>query len=537
MPDTMHAQPEVPARLAGASLSARAMTVVLGVLLGGAALLTLSTGLYQLSRPYDGLHAWIPAHLGIMARNFAQRGVIATHGVPLQNNELPGVEPDVYIHWPPLLPILLGELFRLTGVNEAAVRIFMLLVLVGAAFALGALGAECCGRNAGVFAAFAWLTMPVVVLFSKESMHLNLAIPLMVVAVLAHIKALKHKPVDWRWGGLSVLCWSLAALSSWEPVLAAPALLLLAVIRRNRDERRMALLSTLAVGASILAVLTVFLASYPAHAQQLWETVRYRLGLSYALPTRVPFHALADQRWYQSLPQPDWSTKLLTFGSRLHRLIGPIILLAFAVAAIWLWIERKAHGTASCLIAAVGLISPAALWYCVMTNHVYQHNVEMLLWTPAFALAAAFAYTAIEQLFAKWPHYRVLAVVLIAGCGSVMLMPLIGNAESRFFYPPQISWIVAYAHDIDRSTEPDAVVLTPEASMMTVYYSHRHIVRFVDNDKTLADVRSSMRGVFTGYPLYLAIPKEEIQRFPDALKTCPTVAQQPSLVLLKLPPE
>lgn len=511
------------------------MTAVLATLLVFAFLVTLVTGLHRISRPYDGQQMWMPASLGVMGRSFAEHGIIATHGVPLQNNQLPGVQPDVYIHWPPLLPILLGEIFRVTGVSEAGARMLLLLALAGSVLGVYGIGAECCGPNAGMLAAFTWLTLPVVVVFSKESMQLNLAIPFLLAAIFCYIKATRQSPMRRGWIALTLICWCLAALSSWEPVLAAPGLLLLALFTRDRNQRRLALLSTIAVTATVAAVFTVFLTSYPAHAEQLWETVRYRLGFPFAFPAKMPFHAFIDQRWLRSHSQVDGLTKLLVLYGRFGELIGPVPLLLSVVGLMWLWVERKSHPAGRCLVAAVGALSPAVLWYGVMTNHVFYHNVEMLLWTPAVAITAAFGYTAIEQLSAQHQRYSALGVFVVAACGLAMLVPLLRDTKSRFLHPEQTSWIVAYGHDIDRATEPNAVVLTPEATMMTVYYCHRHLVRNVDGDAGLAEILPAMHGVFPNHPIYLAIPKKELNDFGSALRTYPTVDTEPSLVLLKIP--
>lgn len=518
----------------GSPILSRAMFVTVGVLLGLAALLTLGTALHHTSRPFDGQQAWISAHVGVMARNFAQLGVIATKGVPQQNNPIPGVEPDVYIHFPPLLPMVLGEIFRLAGPTEQAARMFMLLVLLGTATAIGALANECCGKKAAMFAVFTWLTMPVVVLFSKELIHQNLAMMFLVLAVLGYVKATKQSSMDRRWAMLSLVCWSLAALSSWEPVLAAPVLLLVGVLHGGRDERRLAWLSTLVVGISVAAVLALFLFAYPANASQLWETIRYRLGLAYAPPSHVPFHALAEQRWFRALPQPDWSTKLAFLRQRFAGLIGPVPLVALAIAALWIWKDRTAQASRVRFLAIVGLMSSAVVWYCVMTNYTFQHNMDFLIWAPAFAFAASLAFAALEQTFSKSPKYGLIAVLVIAVCGIWMLRAPFWDMENHYLAPEKPSWTVAYGHDIDRLTEPNAVVLTPEPSMMPVFYSHRHLILFVEDDATLAQVLPQMRGVFVGSPVYLAIPRQQLQSFPAAQRVFPVAGSAGSLVLLKL---
>ena len=83
---------------------------------GIAALLTLVYWLGELNYPFPlEPHAWASAHMAVLARSFAELGVVHLHGVPLQNNLPAGAQLDTYGHWPPLYPMLLSVAFRIFG--------------------------------------------------------------------------------------------------------------------------------------------------------------------------------------------------------------------------------------------------------------------------------------------------------------------------------------------------------------------------------------------------------------------------------------
>src|SRR5436190_21735478 len=113
----------------------RRVTVLFSVWLGVAVLLTVIANKSALSIPFD----WMSADSSVIAQSFVHNGVLALGGVPINNNPPLGLQPDAYIHWPPLFQILLSVAFRAFGESEVVGYSFMCLILFANSLALYAL--------------------------------------------------------------------------------------------------------------------------------------------------------------------------------------------------------------------------------------------------------------------------------------------------------------------------------------------------------------------------------------------------------------
>jgi hypothetical protein len=96
--------------------------------------------------------------------------------------------------------------------------------------------------------------------------------------------------------------------------------------------------------------------------------------------------------------------------------------------------------------------------------------------------------------------------------------------------------MVEFAHEIEAATQDGAVVLVPEISMVPVYYARRHLIRGITGDDQLDRARESLRGVFPGSPVFLALRPQEEGRFARALRRFPVLRRTSRLVLLSLGP-
>jgi len=91
------------------------------------ALIALYARLLHLS--FDGdYQGWASASCMTMAHSFNQLGALHLHFVPVQNNLPLGSDPDVYLHWPPLFPLLLSVVTRVLGDHESSGRLFALTI-------------------------------------------------------------------------------------------------------------------------------------------------------------------------------------------------------------------------------------------------------------------------------------------------------------------------------------------------------------------------------------------------------------------------
>ncbi|MFH0350630.1 MAG: ArnT family glycosyltransferase [Chromatiales bacterium] len=515
-------------------LGTRVLASTPAALLAVAALLTVAANHVIARRPFDGeSHPWVSAHFGTMARAFVERGVLPLRMIPIQNNPPLGNEPDAYTHWPPLFPILLSGAFRAFGESEAVARGVMLVIAAASCVALWALVRACAGPGAGLLAAFGVLVTPVFIASGNTVFHLPLATLFLTLAVLGFVRATEGERLGRGWAAFGAAAMALAMLSSWEPLLGAAGLWLASWWVGSRNGRRLALLYG-AIGAMVAgAVVANSAQAYPFLFGDLWRTVMLRSGLGYAPPDHVPVHTLVNLVTY-GRDEPS----LPVVAARLVRRtleLGEIPLVALVGVLIGAIVAERA-GVSKLRLLLGGLLVPWLLWEVLMSHHAYYHGYEMLLAVPAAAAtlgvglsaAAAFLARANDRTLSamRWvPLLAVPTVLLIAAGLAWQTAIQAGSARTG---------LVEYAREIQEATEPSAVVLTPEESMVPVYYARRHLIRGIQDDRRVDESLRSMKGVFPGSPVYLALHPDRLTGFTRTLALYPVWKVSTHVLLLAL---
>src|SRR5271166_1476958 len=167
------------------SYSPRSICVLLYILCVAAISLTLAQHVLSLHMPFG----FVSADVSTMARSFVRHGILKLGGVPINNNDPLGNSPAVYIHWPPLLPILLSWLFRLFGESEATGNTLMIVVLFATAAVLYVIARHCLPATGACLAVLFYLTLPVVIDYSPVISQQALAIFFMLLTLLAFLRA------------------------------------------------------------------------------------------------------------------------------------------------------------------------------------------------------------------------------------------------------------------------------------------------------------------------------------------------------------
>lgn len=524
-------------------LGARVLTSTPAAWLAVAALLTAAAYHVIARRPFDGeSHAWVSAHFGTMARAFVERGVLPLRMIPIQNNPPLGNEPDAYTHWPPLFPILLSGAFRAFGESEAVARGVMLVIAAASCVALWALVRACAGPGAGLLAAFGVLVTPVFIAYGNTVLHLPLAMLFLTLAVLGFVRATEGERLGRGWAAFGAAAMALAMLSSWEPLLGAAGLWLASWWVGNRNGRRLALLYG-AIGAMIAGCVVANSAqAYPLLFGDLWRTVMFYSGLGYAPPDHVPVHTLVNLVQYghhaPSLQYGHYEPSLPRVAAMLVRRtleLGEIPLVALVGVLIGAIVAERA-GASKLRLLLGGLLAPWLLWSVLMSRHAFYHEYEMLLAVPAAAATLGVGLSAAAAFFARandrtlsamrWlPLLAVPTVLLIAAELAWRTAIQAGRATTG---------LVAYAREIQEATEPSAVVLTPEESMVPVYYARRHLIRGIQDDRRVDESLRSMNGVFPGSPVYLALHPDRLTGFTRTLALYPVWKASTHVLLLAL---
>jgi hypothetical protein len=250
---------------------------------------TILIHLWQAGIPYVYKGGAISADVSQAARSFAHYGVIGLHGVPVNNNPPLDLRNDSYIHWPPLLPILLSTCFRVFGESEIVAHLFMLCVLLLNTLLVYKITKHLMGSRAAALAGFFWLTLPVVVDRAQIVLQQSLAVLFILTAIFCWLKAVQIDRLDWKWAAIGALAAFSGVLTSWETVLLVPGLWLAAVTGRGRD-RRLATLYTFAIGLSLAGVITVYAFAQPDLFTDTLQTMKFRMGFSTSYSHRVIHH-------------------------------------------------------------------------------------------------------------------------------------------------------------------------------------------------------------------------------------------------------
>lgn len=501
---------------------------------GLALLFTVALHATSLGRPFDYAHAWVSAHFSTMARAFSEHGVVALGGLPIQNNPPLGAEPDAYIHWPPLFPMVLQAAFRLFGESEAVASHVMLVILLGNALLLGAVVTACAGRQAGLAASFALLVMPVTLTYGRLVVHIHLAIMGMLLALLAFLRATGGARIVRGWAALGTVSLGVAVASSWEPVLMCPGLLAATLWRRRPAEVKLAWGYCGVATLVCLGVLGLYVIGAPDLVAELWHTVMYRAGLA----PYEPLHPLNPHTLFRTgeyAPNPSRLNLLGLFAARIE-LAGQLPLIALGWVLVSAWARRQDLGGPTPL-AFAALLAPWVLWFTVMFNHACLHEYEMAIAAPPLAAAVGLGAGALLDL-GHHPHHhpgqRVARPMALVVLPAVMLFSMAAQVKTT---GPQREnrKLIDYARELQVATAPGGVVMVPFNSMIPVYYSKRHVIRGVANDTLAEHVGDRLGELFPEAPVYLAIDPGQRTQFRRALRRYPIVVESSRLVLLAVP--
>jgi len=504
-----------------------------------AVLLTLVTELLWLHHPFTYEHSWHASDQAVMARNFLKHGVLGLRAVPLRNNLPLGAEPDTYIHWPPLAPILLSVVFRLAGQSEAAYHSWSLVLLVAFCAALYAVIRQRYGPREGWIAVFAALTLPVTVGYSHALGNTSLTLALELASLLAFMKATAGTRIHPAWAPLGCAGVVLAVSTSWFALMLPPGLLAVALWRRDRGQIRLALLYGAVAAVTGAGVIALYLSTSPELTENLWRTVQHRMNLADFGVAEFRVHTVVDQTQFVhrvTIPRTLWAA-LWSALSMLGLL--PVIATATVLAAGWSFRRRIAHESAYMLFA--GLYGPGLLWIAAMPQHVYHHNIAMQLLVPTASAALGVCGGGLLDATARVRDddlRRVLRAVSLVILPALMLLPLLQSLDVRRDpAASSIDWI-AYSHDIKHATPPEAIVMVPTTSMVPVYYSERHLIRGVTDPALIRQVDSRLPTLFPGAPSYFALPTVSVgsSRFRRLETEFPLVKETAALRLYAVRP-
>jgi 4-amino-4-deoxy-L-arabinose transferase-like glycosyltransferase len=473
---------------------------------------------------FDGdFQGWASASCMTMAESFNHLGPLHTHFVPIQNNLPLGSHPDVYLHWPPLFPLLLSFVLRLFGDHESSGRFFAMAITCASAGIVFLIGRHLYNTRVALLSCFFFFTSRATYEGARAVLHQPLAMFFGSATVLCFLLATREssppsRSMPWTLLGLvSTVC---TVLTAWDPVFIPVGLFLAALYLRQRKALRIAAVYVLADVLTFVAVQADYLLTYPSLFKNQFATIAYRAGVKFDGGSSLRLHGIVDRVHYVG--------GLSLVGSYSHAVrfvyqyFNVLTLLAVPVfLALCVQAGKRRHAPTLYLVG--GLLFPGLLWYALMRNYVAVHPFVLVLFAPIVALASGFVLNWLWTALNTRNQQPLLWVMLLI-LPALVLYPL-GMYVVDAHVPFEAAQFQSLSPLIAHNTPPNAVVLSPAESAVPIYYSNRHIVRGIENDDWLRVAIPQAYADFPGSPLYLAIQDPDQSQFPQSLPSLKLVAR------------
>lgn len=482
---------------------------------------------------FDYTQAWVSAHYATMARAFVDFGVSGLGGLPVQNNGPLTTEPDFYLNWPPLFPIALAELERVIGDVPLHFHFLMAALATVTAGLLACIVGRIFGAGPGFLSAATFLLMPITLRFGFGVFHVHAALLLGILALYLWYLWIDTRKIPFLLGAAAVM--ALAVGTSWEPLLLAPGVLLAILLDRDRLRLlRGAVIVGIGAAAGLIAVIGTYVARAPWVLEQLKARLAQRSGFGEYAVDHFRVHGLEEYfEPPQSVGRLSWVLHIFYERSEF---LGAVALLALALLPVLLISLRGDTRYSRVRHIVLPLLSVWLVWVFLLRQHFVVHEYQTVIAAPMAAVAlgicAAFLRDCAEIVGRRnfraammSIYYVVLPMVLAIGA----LGSMISTAQDRSSHME-----MEFGKFIDRSTEPNSIVLTSERSMVPVYYARRHVIRAIADADVIIDHWNTFRNLCAECIIYLAIPDSSNSSFASLLSSRRPVASRDSAVIYRL---
>lgn len=491
---------------------------------------------------YNYPHAWVSAHFATIGRSYLENGFLSLGFVPVQNNLPLTATPDYYLNWPPLYGMMVGVVLGLFGDTEIAHHLFATTLNIGSAGLVFAIIRRNGTVAAAAFGFIAFLSAPMIGRYGFMGSQLHLAILFLLASLYAFLKATDEQEKGRRLCAiLGTVAFCLAVLSSWEPILAAPALVITGLIARIRSAVLLGLIYGCAGTATIFGIFALYWIEVPYFGDAIFERVSLRMGLSagYETGTSEIFsspHFLQEKSEQTGLI--GWHQLTAIFMTRLV-LLGPMG--AIGLVAIVAFVLKISDGPMrATLVPISAFLSIFALWALFLPNHMIIHQYQGLLLVPAAALAFGILAAEAPRLLSRFradfntPRRRLAltGVILCIGLFARVLEGTVLLGADRSIENAQIE----FARSIAKVVPKSSIVAFPDRSMVPVYYAERHIIRSVEDEAILAENRPSIEALCDHCGVYLAVPNDALERFRDIAANNPAPLSTQGGLIIPLRP-
>jgi hypothetical protein len=487
------------------------------------------------------VHAWVSAHIAVIAQAFASHGIIGLQGMPVENFDPLTTQPDNYLHWPPLLYYVLSLVERTFPDSIRAMHLFMAAIAILNAGVMWAVASMFFKPRAAIVCGCAFLLMPATLRYGLILLPANLAMLGALTALLFMLRYVQDGDAgrgQARDLGLSALAFFLACFTSWEPFLALPGLLLAYGLNRHPKILKACFCWAVAAGAAGASTLTIYAWSDPTFFADLWSVFTFRLGLTQYLPLSTRVHAVEGQlEAIKSLNV--FSSALYFFETYVVRTqlfcgsLGIIGIFALFAAA------RRRRTALNDGFAA--LVLPLCTfwigWAAIMQGHYIIHEYQMILASPLLALGVACIYSLLEETIVTVQDSRLrdnLAMLTNLAVPCALLFLGVSAAAVTVRGDPEAWQLANFGRRIGTEVPADAMVVTSEMSMVQTYYAKRHIIRGVPDGAFLESRLGMMQDICPGCSLYLALRRGSAEKFRGVLDRLPPGFEDDNFIIRKI---
>jgi hypothetical protein len=487
-------------------------------------------------------HAWVSAHIATIAHSFVTHGIIGLHGIPIENFDPLTTQPDNYLHWPPFFYYVLSLVLRAFPDSIRAMHLFMAVIAIANAYVMWTIASMFFKPRVAIVCGSAFLLMPATLRYGLILVPANLAMLEVSVALLFMLRYLqgadagREKLLNL---GLSAFAFFLACITSWEPFLALPGLLLAYGFDRRSEILKTCFcwaIPAIAAGASTLAT---FSWSDSTFFWDLWSIFTFRLGLTQYLPLPARVHPVEGQL--------ETIDGLHVFSSSPHFFEAYVIrtqlfcgsLGIIGLFALLLTALRHRRGIPDNFFAA--LVLPLCTfwlgWAVIMQGHYIIHEYQLILASPILALSVTCIYSLLDDTLLatkdSWPRKN-LAMLTNLALPCALLFSGISAAAITIRGEEEAWQLASFGRLIKAEIPTGAMVLTSEMSMVQTYYAERHVIRGVPDGAYLESKLGMIQDICPSCALYLAVRRQSAKKFHDVLDRLQPVFEDDNFIIKKI---
>jgi hypothetical protein len=487
-------------------------------------------------------HAWVSAHIATIAHSFATHGIIGLHGIPIENFDPITTQPDNYLHWPPFFYYVLSLVLRAFPDSIRAMHLFMAVIAIANAYVMWIIASMFFKPRVAIVCGSAFLLMPATLKYGLILLPANLAMLGVSVALLFMLRYLQGtadgcgRLLDL---GLSALAFFLACITSWEPFLALPGLLLAYAFDRRSEIFKTCFCWAIAAIAAGASTLVIYSLSDPTFLEDMWSIFTFRLGLTQYLPMSARIHPVEGQ--LQTIDS------LNVFSSAVHFFEAYVVrtqvfcgsLGIVGLFALLLTALRRRRSIPDNFFAA--LLLPLGTvwlgWAAVMQGHYIIHEYQFILASPLLAIGVTCLYSLLDDILLatpdSWPRENLATLTNLALPCALLFLAI--SAAAVTVRGEEEPWQLAkFGRLIKAEVPAGTIVITNEMSMVPTYYAERHVIRGVPDGAFLESKLGMIRDTCPGCALYLAVRRQSAQKFRDVLDRLQPVFEDDTFIIKKI---